>query len=203
MKLDLTKILLILSLLFIGWQGFFSNKKDVVQSTVSVIVPEVKGTTGIIPVEPRIIRDTIFLKGDVIEVDKGYKKLYEDAIDSLEKKEIFLKAIEINKYSDTLVDNKEIIIKGEATTRGSLLNYSVDYTIKEKEFTYTPEVIKVLPRLTAGLGLELGVPTVPNISFVAKANLSLMNNKGREVSVGYDTENRVWIGGKLNIKLIK
>ena len=76
MKLDLTKILLILSLLFIGWQGFFSNKKDVVQSTVSVIVPEVKGTTGIIPVEPRIIRDTIFLKGDVIEVDKGYKKLY-------------------------------------------------------------------------------------------------------------------------------
>jgi len=203
MKLDTTKVLLIAAVIFIVWQSFFKSDPIPEPDPITITIPPSTGTSGIIDIEPEVIRDTVYVKGDTLEVDKGYKELYEKAKDSLTKQELYLDAIAIRKYADTIVDNKEITIKGEATTRGSLLNYSVDYTIKEKEFTYTPEVIKVLPRLTAGLGLELGVPTIPNISFVAKANLSLMNNKGREVSVGYDTENRVWIGGKLNIKLIK
>lgn len=203
MKLDITKILLIAAIVYIGWLSFF--KSDIISEPepITIIIPPTSGTTGIVDVEPEVVIDTVYVKGDVVEVDKGYKELYYKAKDSLTKQELYLDAIAIRKYSDTIVDNKEIIIKGEATTRGSLLNYSVGYTIKEKEFTYTPEIIKTLPSLTTGLGLELGVPTTPNTNFAAKANLSLMNSRGREVSIGFDTDKRVWLGGKINIKLIK
>lgn len=203
MKLDTTKILLIAAITYIGWLSFFKAVPVTPPEPVTITIPPTSGTTGIVDIEPEVIIDTVYVKGDVVEVDKGYKELYEKAKDSLAKQELYLDAIAIRKYSDTIVDNKEITIKGEATTRGSLLNYSVDYTIKEKEFTYTPEVVSVLPRLTAGIGLELGIPTVPNTSFVAKGTFSLMNRRGREITVGYDTEARVWLGGKLNIKLIK
>ena len=92
---------------------------------------------------------------------------------------------------------------GTATTRGSLLDYSVDYKIKEKDFTYTPEVVTQLPRLTAGIGSELAVPTQVGGQFTLKANFSLMNKKGHEINLGYDTDQRFWLGYTWNFKLIK
>ena len=147
----------------------------------------------------------MYLKGDTkyIEVDKGYKELYEKAKDSLEKAELYYEAIQIREYDSTIVDNDDITIMGTARTRGSLLDYSVDYTIKEKEYTYTPEVITQLPRLTAGIGGELAVPTQVGDDFAFRLNVSLMNQKGHEINFGYDTNQRVSLGYTWNFKLIK
>lgn len=203
MKLDLTKILLVAALLFIGWQNFINVEPDPEPDPVTITLPSTDGTTGIVDIEPEVVRDTIYMKGGAIEVDRGYKELYEKTKDSLERKVLYLRAIKINKYSDTIVDNNEIVIKGEATTRGDLLNYSVDYTIKPQEFTYTPEVVTRLPKLSLGLGLEAGVPLIPESNFVLKANVDLMNSKGNRVNLSYDTEQRVWFGLTKTFRLIR
>tara|TARA_R110000796_G_scaffold59371_4_gene136849 strand:- start:27495 stop:28112 length:618 start_codon:yes stop_codon:yes gene_type:complete len=202
-KLDLTKILLIAALIFIGWQSFFNDEPDPIPDPITITVPETTGNSGIVNIEPEIVRDTVYIKGDIVEVDKGYKELYEKAKDSLEKKELYLEAIQIKKYADTIVDNDEIMIKGKATTRGSLLDYSVDYTIKEKEVTYTPEVVSRFPKLSVGLGLEFGVPLMLDDPMVVKANLSIINRKGKEFGVSYDTNGTAWVGAKIIIKLRK
>lgn len=203
MKLDLTKILLIIAILYIGWSAFLKGNPEPVVEPVTITIPKTEGTTGIVNIEPEVIRDTVYVKGDIIEVDKGYKELYEKAKDSLEKKELYLEAIKINKYKDTIVDNDDITIKGEATTRGTLLNYSVDYTLKEKNITYTPEVVTKLPKLSVGFGVEAGVPLIPQSNFVVKANLDLMNSKGNKINFSYDTEQRVWFGFTKTFRLIK
>jgi len=202
-KLNLTKIILITALIFIGWQNFFNDEPEIIPDPVTVKIPETTGASGIVNLEPEVVIDTVYVKGDVIEIDKGYKELYEKAKDSLEKKELYLEAIQIKKYSDTIVDNDEITIKGKATTRGSLLDYSVDYTIKEKEFTYIPEIVSRFPKLSLGLGLEVGVPLMLDDPMVIKANLSVINKKGKEFGVSYDTNGTVWVGAKIIIKLRK
>ena len=203
MKFDTTKLLLVALILIMGYNSFFKPAPDPVIETVTVTVPQKEGTTGIVNIEPEIVRDTVIVKGETIEVDKGYKELYEKAKDSLEKKELYLESIKINKYNDTIVNNDDIVIKGSATTRGTLLDYSVDYILKEKSITYTPEVVTQLPKLSGGLGLEVGVPTIPNTSFVVKANLSLMNRRGQEINISYDTDQRVWLGYKKIFKIFK
>lgn len=203
MKLDTTKIALIILILYIGWANFFKRGRNALPKPTIITVPKIEGTTGVINIEPQIIIDTVYIKGETIEVDRGYKKLYEKTKDSLARKELYLEAIKINNYSDTLVDNSDITIKGSATTRGSLLDYSIDYTIKKKDITHTPEVIRQLPRLSAGIGLELGLPTIPRNNFVLKANLSVMNKKGNTINISYDTEERAWVGYKKTFKIFK
>lgn len=203
MKLDLTKILLVLAVFYIGWVNFFKSEIIEDPEPVTITISEFEGTSGKINIEPYVIRDTIRVKGDVIEIDKGYKELYEKAKNSLTKRDLFLEAIKIKNYEGVLVDNNDITIKGTATTRGTLLDYSVDYTIKERSLTYTPKVVTRLPKLSAGLGLEVGVPTAPETSFVLKANLTLMNIKGNAVDISYDTDKRVWVGFSKSFKIIK
>ena len=203
MKIDLTKILLIIVIIMLGWNTFFKGDPETKPEPTTITIPESEGTSGIVNIEPKVVKEIVYVKGDTIEVDKGYKELYEKAKDSLEKKELYLEAIKINKYKDTIVDNDEILIKGEATTRGSLLDYSVDYKIKKKEFTYVPEVVTKLPNLSVGVGVEVGVPLMQDDNFVVKANLSFMNNKGKEISVGYDTNKTIWVGIKKTFKLRK
>lgn len=204
MKVDTTKILLIIIILFLGWHTFIKTEPQPEPVPVTITIPETSGTTGNVTFE-EVDKDTVYLKGNTeyIEVDKGYKELYEKAKDSLEKAELYYEAIKIREYDSTIVDNDDITIMGTARTRGSLLDYSVDYTIKEKEHTYTPEIVTQLPRLTAGIGGELAVPTVVGANFALKANLSLMNQKGHEINLGYDTDQRVWVGYTWNFKLIK
>lgn len=204
MKVDTTKILLIIIILFLGWHTFIKTEPQPEPVPVTITIPETSGTTGKVTFE-EVDKDTVYLKGNTeyIEVDKGYKELYEKAKDSLEKTELYYEAIKIREYDSTIVDNDDITIMGTARTRGSLLDYSVDYTIKEKEHTYTPEVITQLPRLTAGIGGELTIPTMVGSPFELRAKVSLMNQKGHEINLGYDTGNRFSVGYTWNFKLIK
>lgn len=202
MKLDLTKALLIAALIFIGWQNFFYKVPEAKPVEVSVTIPEVSGSSDVIQVKPDVIRDTIYLKGSVVEVDKGYKELYEKAKDSLDKKNLFLDAIRITK-TPLLFDNEDITISGTATNRGELLNYSLNYTIKEKTFSYTPEVETKFPNLSVGFGVEVGTNVVTLDNFTARANIHLMNSKGKVINVGLDTDTNVWIGYTKFFKIFK
>ena len=203
MKIDVTKILLVAALIFIGWQSFFKKTPDKVPKPITITIPEVTGSSGLKKLDTVFVTETITVKGKTIEIDKGYKKMYEEALDSLKKKEVFLQAIKINKYADTIVNNEDITIEGKATTRGTLLDYSVDYTIKKKQVIYTPEVITKFPDLSVGLGIEAGADVNTWDKLSVKANVSLMNKRGNEINASYDTNGVWWVGYKKIFKILK
>ena len=203
MKLDLTKVLLVSAILYIGWISFFKGSPDLVVEPVTITIPKVEGTTGLVPLEPKVVREKVYIKGDIVEVDSGYKEKYEKAKDSVEKLQLYLEAIKITNPKGVIVDNKDIKIYGEASVRGTLLDYKIDYELKEKSITYTPEVVTRLPKLAVGLGIEVGIPLILESNFVVKANLDLINSKGNQVNLSYDTEQRLWFGVTKTFRLIK
>ena len=132
------------------------------------------------------------------------KELYEKSKDSLTRLNLYLEAIKINDYEKVLVDNDTIQITGFAKTRGSLLEYKVDYDIKSFEHTYDPEIVIRRPKLSLGFGVEAGVPTFPNGSnFLMKGNVYFENRKGEGLQFGYDTDKRVWLGIKKTFTIRK
>lgn len=203
-NLKLTNILLTILIALISWDTFIKTPEVVEPASITITIPEQTGSSGVKYVEPKVItvkvpRDD----GSNIEVDSYWKAKYEEAITQKQKDSLYNEAIKINKYQDTLLSDDRVTIKGEATTRGSLLDFKVDYKLNEQYFTYTPEVVVENPRLTLELGTELGVPTIPNESFALKANLGLINKKGWGASISYDTDGRVWGGIKKTFKIIK
>lgn len=204
MKVNVTNILLGALILLLVWQNFLQKPVEKEPVPITVTIPEYKGSTGQKVIE-RVITQPVYLPStkETVQVDSGWKKKYEQAQDSLEKNKLYLEAIKIKKYEKTLVDNDTIQIKGFATTRGSLLDYTVDYRIKPISLSYVPEVVTKRPTLSAGFGVEGGIPTLPNTSFLLKGNFKLENSKGNSINVGYDTENRFWIGINKTFKIIK
>lgn len=205
MKVDYTKILLFALVLLMGYNSFFKPDPVVEPTPVTVTLPESYGTTGLQQLEPQVVVVQVPVdKGssEKIDVDKIWKEAYEQANQRV-KDSLYNEAIRIRQYSDTLVDNKDIRITGDATTRGSLLDFKVDYKLKEQEFTYTPEIVTQYPRLTLGLGAEMGIPTQIGQPFTLRGNIDLMNRKGNEINLGYDTNQTVWLGYTHNFKLIK
>lgn len=198
MKINVTNILLILLIGIMSWQTFTGNqlKEEPKQEIISI--PEIKGTTGTQTVE-KVVLQPIYLPSTdkQVNVDSAWKEKYEQALkdkDSVAQRNLYLEAIKINTYEKTLVDNDSIEIKGYARTRGSLLDYSVEYTLKPRDFSYTPKIVTTRPKLSLGLDIELGVPTVPVSDFLAKGDIYFENKKGNGFSLGYDSEQRVWVG---------
>lgn len=185
-------ILIVLSVILV-FQFFSKDEADDVKP-IQIIIPEQTGTTGNQVIE-RVSTVPVYIPqyDKTIEVDEYYKKLYEKA-DSLEKEVLYLRAIKINEYEKTLIDNDTIEIKGIAKTRGDLLEYKVDYKIKQSVFEYTPKSIYKQPSLTLGVGAEVGVPTIPDSGFLMKANVNIVNGKGNGLNIGYDTDRRIWLG---------
>lgn len=207
MKINVTNILLVMLIVIMGWQTFVKNDLPIPEKK-TITIPEIKGTTGTKVLEPNVVRDTVYLpsKNKEIIVDGGWKLKYEQAVknnDSLEQRTLFLEAIKINKYEKVLVDNDSIEIKGYATTRGNLLDYSVDYRIKPSDFTYTPDIVKIRPALSLGFNVEAGVPLIPTSDFLIKGGMFVENTKGNGFSLGYDTQQRVWVGVRKTFTLKK
>lgn len=199
MKSSITNFLLILAILLMVWKFFFSSEEYIEPKPVTITIPEYSGTK--VDTLERFVRDTIYLPSNTIVVDSGWKKKYNEALDSLERQRLYYEAIKINKYEKTLIDNDSIEIKGYATTRGALLDYSVDYKIKSFDFSYTPDVVVKRPRLSLGLGLEAGLPSTLNTNFLLKGNLYFENSKGNRFNFGYDTEKRFWVGYSKTFKI--
>lgn len=205
MKIDTTKILLFILILMIGYNNFFKESEPIEPTPVTVTLPESYGTTGLQTLEPKVVVVQVPVSESsekTINVDSLWKEAYQKASQQV-KDSLYNETIRIRTYSDTLVDNEEVVIKGDARTRGSLLDFKVDYILKEKDFTYTPEIVTQYPKLSVGLGMEMGVPTMVGENFALKGNLSLMNRKGHEINFSYDTDQRVWLGYKKTFKLLK
>ena len=156
MKINLTNILLGALVAILVWQNVSSNRDDKLPQPITITLPERAGTTGTVELEPTVIRDTVYItsKKEYVQVDKGWKKKYEQAVNEKEKLELFYKSIKINTYEKTIVDNDTITIKGKFTTRGALLDYKVDHTIHAFDFSYKPEIINKHPNLMIVLKLE-------------------------------------------------
>lgn len=208
MKIDITKLLLLGLLFLMVWSTFFKKSDNIEIPEVKVTIPEQKGNTGK-QVLKEYVPYAVYLPSKEGEVNKSYdvdekwKKEYEKLTDSISKYKQYLEAIKIKKYEEKLIDNDTIEITGRATTRGTLLDYSVDYKIKPINFSYTPNVVVQYPKLSVGLGLEVGVPTIYDSDIIMKANLNIINKRGQELSFSYDTQKRVWLGFKKNFKIIK
>ena len=203
MKININNILLGLLLVLLSWQTFFNSdsKKDV--QPIVINIPEFKGTTGTQIVE-KSVPYTVFLNsGEKVNVDSDWKRKYEEAKDSLDKQDLYLQSIKINNYEKSVVKNDSTEIKLFATTRGSLLDYKVDYKFTPKPIEYTPKIISERPRLSMGFSVEGGVPTVPTANFLLKGTTYFENKKGNGFSLGYDTDKRAWVGIRKTFKIIK
>lgn len=204
MKINVTNILLAILIILLSWQTFFSGKTEDKVQPITINVPEFKGTTGTQVIE-KTTPYIIYLpsEGKNVSVDLDWKNKYDLAKDSLEKQELYLQAIKLNTYEKSIVENDSVSVKLFATTRGSLLDYKVDYKFTPKPITYTPEVISQRPRLSMGFSVEGGVPTVPTTNFILKGSTYFENKKGNGFSLGYDTDKRAWLGIRKTFKIIK
>ena len=203
MKINVTNILLGLLLVILIWQNF-SDSEPVEPQPITITLPETQGSSGVQVVEKYVPYPVYNNQtNEKYNVDAEWKRKYEEAKDSLEKQQLYLESIKINKYEETLVNNDTIEIKGSATTRGSLLDFNVDYRIKPSTFSYTPEIITQRPKLSMGVSVEGGIPTRVGSNFLMKGNIYIENRKGSGVNLGYDTENRIWVGVKKTFKIVK
>lgn len=201
MKAIKDNFLLYIIIALLAWKVLFTTE-SVQPDKKQVLVEEKQGTTGNIQVE-KSAPTIIYMKNEKqTVVDDIYKRKYENAIDSLEKQELYYKAIQLREYKKKVVDNDTIEINATVKTRGSLLDYKIDYKIKESVFEYTPEVIKEMPSLSVELGTEVGVSTTLQKTPILKGNIGIINRKGIGFNVGYDTEKTVWVGVKKTFKLL-
>jgi len=185
-----------------GFQTFTKDKKED-PKPVEIKVPEQQGTSGQRYVEPKIVVVQIPVgENKRVDVDSFWKKKYEEATQR-QKDSLYSEAIRVRTYKDTLLNDDKIIITGDARTRGSLLDFKVDYKIKERTLSYTPKVVYRRPTLSAGIGVSAGVPTqLPN-NFTMKGDIYFENRKGNGFSVGYDTNKTIWVGLRKTFKLKK
>ena len=210
-KLSIKDILLVVLIGFIIFTQFFGSYNYPDPEPVTIVIPEVSGTVE--ETVKDILETTVDIYDPVpktvtkIIVDKKYKEKYERSIkenDSLIAMNLFLHSIQINEYNKVLIDNDTIKLVAYAKTRGILLKYKIDYTIKENTITYDPIVVKDRPKFTLLVGGELIIPTNqldPNMSF--KADIGFQNQKGNIIEVGYDTHQNIYLGYKHAIKLGK
>ena len=211
-NVDLRLILIVLLLFFAG--GYYIVKdftKEPVDPVV-VIIPEKTGeerkVINSVPTDTVYI--TKYLPGKSQEiitevvVDSTYKEAYEEALkqnDTLRAKNLFLESISINKWEGTLIDNEDVKIDGEFTTRCELLEYNVDYKIKESSLTYVPEMVTKLPKLSLVGGITISTPRSPGTGVVPLigAHIGIRTGKGITYSLGLDSQERVSVGIELTI----
>jgi len=210
--IKITDIILVVFIIYFAIK-LFSSTESPNDIKSDIYIPEVSGTVeetiqDVTEVEVKI-KDPVTKTVTKIIVDEEYKKKYEKAIkenDSLLAMNLFLKSIEINEYSKVLVDNDTIKLVGYAKTRGELLKYSIDYTIKADTISYIPKTIKERPSLTVLAGAEVIVP-LQNLTtgnpMAVKADIGFQNKRGHIISIGADTQSNLYVGFKYAISLKK
>ncbi len=205
-------LIAVILILFIG--GKFIEKKDAKNNDAIVVVPEINGGGG---KEIDSVRtDTVYVEKTVnryndrviekIVVDSLYKKRYEDAMkenDSLKAKNIFLESIKINEFKGKLLDDSKITIKGRIKTRGDLLGYNIDYTIKKDTISYTPKVEYRNPSLSLIYGADIIFPTstLSDSSPTIIGKLGVQFKKGDIMTIGLTSKSQVLVGYSKTITL--
>lgn len=197
MKLNLTGIMgiVILVLMFVIFlQHGCSRDTEQREIEIPITIPEHKGIIST-PVNHVPNQVYIYVPKTTVKADTSLLNKYKKANDSL-KELLYKDAVSTRTYLETFEDDK-VVIDIESNVQGKQLGLSIpSYKIKEQKssVTYLP------PReLDLYVGAELGIPTLPNTSFILKANLEIDSGNLR-YKVGYDTERRVW--GGLSLKLL-
>lgn len=199
--MKITDILLALGIGLLAYHFFF--QKDEEPKPIQVIIPPIEGSTGTQIIEHvKTIPVYIEGQGQVI-VDERWRDEYLNSKDSIERLNQYLKAIQVKEKEYTFIDNDTIKIDGTLKTRGDLLEYKLDYQIKERIFEYTPEVVYKRPRISLEMAVKSGIPTNLNSNFIMKGELGLKNKNGFGLNVGYDTDNRIWAGISKDLTLLK
>ena len=195
------RIVLVMIVAVICLQYIYFLPEDPVVDVVSVKIDEKTGGESKVIDSIKTVYVEVPGKTTVkkeLVVDSLYKAKYEKAIkenDSLTAKNLFLESIALDTYEGTLIDNKDIKIDGKFITRGKLLEYDLDYTIKEDSITYTPQVVTRYPKFTLIGGVDLHLPTQPQgTSPMVSAHVGVRNKKGNEFSVGVDSQGRFLVG---------
>lgn len=199
----LTPVLIVILIGLVAWMLYQNNKPVEPVKPIVITIPGSSGSTGTQIIENVKTIPVPIPGGTEVIVDEKWYKEYLEAKDSIEQLNKYVQAIQIRTLDTVFVDNDTIKLSGELTTRGSLLSYRFDYDIKERKFEYTPEVITQRPKFSVSLEASAGIPTIPTSGFSMKGQLGFENRRGNALTVGYDTEQRVWLGVRKNITIIK
>jgi hypothetical protein len=199
----------------LGIMIYINTRPEPIPDDVTITIPGSSGSSGDVIVDndndsipdPEVIEVPVYIKGDTeIVVDQEYKDKYEKAIkekDSIEARNLYLESIQIKEYNEIAIDNDTIKVDLYAKTRGQLLAYRVNYDIKEKKFTYTPEVMHVRPKMTVLTGLELILPPTGTSQPDVKFDIYFQTQNGNAWGGGIDTQGNKYIGFKKSWTLLK
>lgn len=171
---------IILVLTIILATGSYRPKPQIIPVTIPKIIGSFK------PQKPTIIHDVKYLKGNIIHTT--------DTLIIKEKD-----SVKLSEFASTF-ENDTIKIDINGLSHGEVEKISAKYFIKQRKVD-----VQVIPKETTFRllgGLELGSTTQLN-AFMAKANLLFQNRKGNVLSVGYDTDKRIWIGKTWSIFDVK
>ena len=130
------------------------------------------------PINKKLIAENEKLKKDFAKANDSIKKLS------------FNKAIQLNKFS-TKFEDENIVLKVNGVVRGEVKEVTPDYTIKKKEIEVPVKVKETVFRVLAGGAIGLN-KKMNQATY--KLDLNFQNRKGNIISVGYDTDNKIWLG---------
>ena len=130
------------------------------------------------PINKKLIAENEKLKKDFAKANDSIKKLS------------FNKAIQLNKFS-TKFEDENIVLKVNGVVRGEVKEVTPDYTIKKKEIEVPVKVKETVFRVLAGGAIGLN-KKMNQATY--KLDLNFQNRKGNIISVGYDTDNKMWLG---------
>lgn len=197
-------IIMLLFVIFIQ-RSCYNRNLPSVQNQEVVTPPQHGSFNALKPVNvyDTIVKDSIVFKDKVIPVanplDKQLVIDYLKAKDSIQRLNLFISAVKINKYKENF-DNKDINLTIEAETTGKLNYIKPTYTIKEKTITVPVKAKETVFALYTGLeiynNLSLSNPGI-------KVDLGIQNKKGDIYTAGYDTNKNIFIGYKLRLINIK
>ena len=130
------------------------------------------------PINKKLIAENEKLKKDFAKANDSIKKLS------------FNKAIQLNKFS-TKFEDENIVLNVNGVVRGEVKEVTPDYTIKKKEIEVPVKVKETVFRVLAGGAIGLN-KKMNQATY--KLDLNFQNRKGNIISVGYDTDNKIWLG---------
>jgi hypothetical protein len=171
------------------------NKVEVKTNTITI--PEYSTIVDTVFVE-RIEYKTIVVKDGTAVVNKNKYEEYVKEIDTIKKKEQFVKAITVRDYKITLVDDARIKIDVNSKVEGNLLSSNASYTIKEQ--LVEPKTIYRNPRVSLILGAEVGYK---NMEFNPRIMGGVQTSNGNIFSIGFDIDANISVGFSKRFTIIK
>ncbi len=159
------------------------------QCTLDPIKPEIIIKEKIIKV-PEIVNHfdtvTIFKPFKRIVIDSTYKDKYLSAKDSVERLELYLKAITVKEFNQNFTDTFQSI-DVYTKTRGDLLAQTVRYKAFEREIIYKDTIIYPKPRRMLSVGIEGN----NNLNF--KAGFLYTDRKKTIYSLGVNIDKNLYL----------